>query len=115
MYFPEIKIATCAASTWEIRRLKTSNLSTEKCLVTHMLEVQYYSWGRWWRNQFSNFDKTIPYALLCQVTGWLNYFLCENWHIAIILYFMGSSKDVLFLLAQLIDMKKIPHPLSSSF
>ncbi|XP_042418175.1 protein ENHANCED DISEASE RESISTANCE 2-like isoform X2 [Zingiber officinale] len=61
-------------STWEIRRLKTSNFSTEKCLVTHMLEVQYYSWGGWWRKQFSNFDKTIPYALLCQVTGLKEYF-----------------------------------------
>ncbi|WOL19397.1 protein ENHANCED DISEASE RESISTANCE 2 [Canna indica] len=62
-------------STWEIRRLKTSDSSTAKCLVTHMLEVhEDYLCGKWRRNKFTDFDKSIPYALLCQVAGLKEYF-----------------------------------------
>ncbi|XP_065024569.1 protein ENHANCED DISEASE RESISTANCE 2-like isoform X3 [Musa acuminata AAA Group] len=61
-------------STWEIRRLNTSDSSTAKCQVTLMLEVPAKSWGIWRRNQYSNFDRTIPYALLCQVAGLKEYF-----------------------------------------
>nr|XP_019707974.1 LOW QUALITY PROTEIN: protein ENHANCED DISEASE RESISTANCE 2-like [Elaeis guineensis] len=61
-------------SIWEIRTLNTSESSTAKCLVTQMLEIRSSVWGRWKRQRISNFEKTIPYALLCQVAGLREYF-----------------------------------------
>lgn len=58
---------------WEIRRLNTSE-STAKCLVTLMLEIHSSAWARWKRQHSSNFEKTVPYALLCQVAGLREYF-----------------------------------------
>lgn len=58
-----------SASTWEIRRLNTSG-SSPKCVVTLMLEISPSFWGRWKRRHSSNFDKSIPFALLSQVAGW---------------------------------------------
>ncbi|KAJ1268606.1 hypothetical protein BS78_07G148000 [Paspalum vaginatum] len=61
-------------STWEIRKLNTSGSSSPKCVVTLMLEISRSFWGRWKRRHSSNFDKSIPYALLSQVAGLREYF-----------------------------------------
>ncbi|KAB2027720.1 hypothetical protein ES319_D05G051200v1 [Gossypium barbadense] len=56
-------------STWEIR-----SLTNEKCLVTHMLEMNAAGWGRWKKSSScSKFEKTIPFALLSQVAGLKEY------------------------------------------
>ncbi|CAO2206846.1 unnamed protein product [Urochloa humidicola] len=60
-------------STWEIRRLNTSG-SSPNCVVTLMLEISVSFWGRWKRRHSSNFDKSIPFALLSQVAGLREYF-----------------------------------------
>ncbi|KAK7304773.1 hypothetical protein VNO77_42660 [Canavalia gladiata] len=62
------------ASTWEIRNLNTpmgSNRS--RCLVTQTLEIHSAYWYRWKNSQSSKFEKSIPYALLCQVAGLKEY------------------------------------------
>ncbi|KAG9456242.1 hypothetical protein H6P81_000750 [Aristolochia fimbriata] len=62
-------------STWEIRRLEPSpNTSTKKCLVTQMLEINSSGWGPWKERSCVKFEKTIAYALLCQVAGLREYF-----------------------------------------
>ncbi|XP_021741885.1 protein ENHANCED DISEASE RESISTANCE 2-like [Chenopodium quinoa] len=62
-------------STWEIKSLDTSDATAEspRCLVTHMLEIQSDSWGSWKKSRSSKFEKSIPYALLCQVAGLKEY------------------------------------------
>jgi len=35
-----------------------------------MLEVEYDGWSSWKKNRNSKFEKSIPFALLCQVAGW---------------------------------------------
>ncbi|XP_023156071.1 protein ENHANCED DISEASE RESISTANCE 2-like isoform X2 [Zea mays] len=60
-------------STWEIRTLYTSGSSSPKCVVTLMLEIAPSFWGRW-KRRHSNFDKSIPFALLSQVAGIREYF-----------------------------------------
>nr|AWA44761.1 hypothetical protein SS88P14_000002 [Saccharum spontaneum] len=60
--------------TWEIRSLNTSESSSPKCVVTLMLEISLSFWGRWKRKHSSNFDKSIPFALLSQVAGLREYF-----------------------------------------
>jgi len=67
------KRAKINPSTWEIRRLNTSG-SSPKCVVTLMLEISPSFWGRWKRTHSSNFDKSIPFALLSQVAGLREYF-----------------------------------------
>lgn len=58
------------ASTWEIRDLNTSMGShTPRCVVTQMLEIHSAGWFRWRKNHCSKFEKSVPYALLCQVAG----------------------------------------------
>lgn len=80
-------VLSLSASTWEIRTLYTSGSSSPKCVVTLMLEIAPSFWGRW-KRRHSNFDKSIPFALLSQVAGWLhlllwpqisNYFLLIQW------------------------------------
>nr|CAD1827794.1 unnamed protein product [Ananas comosus var. bracteatus] len=61
-------------SIWEIRRLSTSGSSTSKCLVTQMLEINSSFWDKWKRRRSSNFERTISFALLCQVAGLREYF-----------------------------------------
>ncbi|TVU05717.1 hypothetical protein EJB05_48896 [Eragrostis curvula] len=61
-------------STWEIRRLNSSGSSTPKSIVTLMLEISPSFWDRWKRRHSSNFDKSIPFALLSQVAGLREYF-----------------------------------------
>ncbi|TKY73074.1 ENHANCED DISEASE RESISTANCE 2 [Spatholobus suberectus] len=62
-------------STWEIRNLNTPMGSDRpRCLVTHTLEIHSASWYRWKNSQSSTkFEKSVPYALLCQVAGLKEY------------------------------------------
>ncbi|KAF3453005.1 hypothetical protein FNV43_RR03438 [Rhamnella rubrinervis] len=61
-------------STWEIRDLNTPmGLSTPKCVVTQILEIHSAGWFRWKKNHCSKFEKSVPYALLCQVAGLKEY------------------------------------------
>ncbi|PQP97429.1 protein ENHANCED DISEASE RESISTANCE 2-like isoform X1 [Prunus yedoensis var. nudiflora] len=61
-------------STWEIRNLNTSmGSNTPRCLVTQMLEINSAGWCRWKKNHCSKFEKSVPYALLCQVGGLKEY------------------------------------------
>ncbi|XP_062158230.1 protein ENHANCED DISEASE RESISTANCE 2-like isoform X2 [Alnus glutinosa] len=61
-------------STWEIRRLNTPvGSNAPKCLVTQMLEIHSSRWFRWKKNHCSKFEKSVPYALLCQVAGLKEY------------------------------------------
>ena len=62
-------MALVIASTWEIRDLNTSGSSMTRCLVTQMLEIHSSGWFRWKKNHSSKFEKSVPYALLCQVSG----------------------------------------------
>ncbi|OMO90969.1 hypothetical protein COLO4_18731 [Corchorus olitorius] len=65
---------TINPSTWEIRSLNTPMGSdAAKCLVTQMLEIHSAGWCRWKKNSCSKFEKTIPYALLNQVSGLKEY------------------------------------------
>lgn len=62
-----------AASTWEIRNLKKRvDAEPSSCLVTHMLEIHSKRWCKWKRTSYSKFEKTIPYALLLQVAGYIH-------------------------------------------
>ncbi|VAI31220.1 unnamed protein product [Triticum turgidum subsp. durum] len=60
-------------TTWEIKRLNTSE-STPKCIVTRMVEISPSFWDRWRRRTSSNFERSIPFALLSQVAGLREYF-----------------------------------------
>ncbi|XP_038890260.1 protein ENHANCED DISEASE RESISTANCE 2 isoform X1 [Benincasa hispida] len=65
-------------STWEIRCLNTAMGSNmPKCLVTQILEIQPAGWFKWQRNHPSKFEKSVPYALLCQVAGLKEYVLAN--------------------------------------
>ncbi|XP_022938154.1 protein ENHANCED DISEASE RESISTANCE 2-like isoform X1 [Cucurbita moschata] len=65
-------------STWEIRCLNTSMGSkVPKCLVTQILEIQPAGWSKWQRHHPSKFEKSVPYALLCQVAGLKEYALAN--------------------------------------
>ncbi|XP_031385950.1 protein ENHANCED DISEASE RESISTANCE 2-like isoform X2 [Punica granatum] len=68
------KRITVNPSTWEIRAINTPmGMNTAKCLVTHMLEINSVGWCRWKNDHCSKFEKTVPYALLCQVSGLKEY------------------------------------------
>lgn len=57
-------------SSWEITNLGGSPVSNgDRCLVTHMLEIDSGGWFKWKLDQCSKFEKSIPYALLNQVSG----------------------------------------------
>ncbi|XP_075643264.1 protein ENHANCED DISEASE RESISTANCE 2 isoform X3 [Castanea sativa] len=61
-------------STWEIRNLNTPIVSNApRCLVTQMFEIDSSGWCRWTKSHCSKFEKSIPYALLCQVAGLREY------------------------------------------
>ncbi|KAM5551614.1 protein ENHANCED DISEASE RESISTANCE 2-like [Rosa sericea] len=61
-------------STWEIRNFNTSmDTNTPRCLVTQMVEIRSVGWWKWKKNHFSKFEKSVPYALLCQVAGLKEY------------------------------------------
>ncbi|KAI4344241.1 hypothetical protein L6164_011489 [Bauhinia variegata] len=65
-------------STWEIANLNTPmGSNSTRCLATHTLEIRSAAWCRWKNNQCSKFDKTIPYALLCQVAGLKEYIVAN--------------------------------------
>ncbi|XP_076888798.1 protein ENHANCED DISEASE RESISTANCE 2-like isoform X1 [Bidens hawaiensis] len=57
-------------SSWEIRSLRgVSGLNGDRCLVTHMLEIESRGYFKWKLYQCSKFEKSIPFALLNQVSG----------------------------------------------
>ncbi|XP_071696708.1 protein ENHANCED DISEASE RESISTANCE 2-like isoform X2 [Rutidosis leptorrhynchoides] len=58
-------------SSWEIRNLRAVSAGSngDKCLVTQMLEIDSGGWHKWKRDQRSKFEKSVPYALLNQVSG----------------------------------------------
>lgn len=61
-------------STWEVKVLSPyGNAESPSCLLTHMLEIKSSSWCRWKKNRSSKFEKSIPFALLCQVAGLKEY------------------------------------------
>ncbi|KAM0002619.1 putative pleckstrin domain, START domain, protein ENHANCED DISEASE RESISTANCE 2 [Helianthus debilis subsp. tardiflorus] len=65
-------------STWEIKNLNTrAPTNGSRCLVTHMLDVHSKGWSRWKANQSSKFEKTVPFALLSQVSG-LKAYTCAK-------------------------------------
>ncbi|KMZ66511.1 hypothetical protein ZOSMA_299G00010 [Zostera marina] len=62
-------------STWEIRKLDTPQYTNfAKYLVTLTLEIRSTFWDIWKKRYGSNFERTIPFALLCQVAGLREYF-----------------------------------------
>ncbi|KAF5469622.1 hypothetical protein F2P56_013680, partial [Juglans regia] len=61
-------------STWEVRSLNTPmDSNASRCLVTQMLEIHSSHWLGWKKNHFSKFEKSVPYAILCQVAGIKEY------------------------------------------
>ncbi|KAG6628121.1 protein ENHANCED DISEASE RESISTANCE 2-like isoform X1 [Carya illinoinensis] len=61
-------------STWEVRSLNTPmDSNAPRCLVTQMLEIHSSHWLGWKKNHFSKFEKSVPYAILCQVAGIKEY------------------------------------------
>lgn len=61
-------------SSWEIKNLSTPSPSqSPKCLLTHMLEINHSSWDKWKKYHNSKFETSIPFALLCQVSGLKEY------------------------------------------
>ncbi|XP_056162620.1 protein ENHANCED DISEASE RESISTANCE 2 isoform X1 [Syzygium oleosum] len=65
---------TLNPSTWEIRSINAPmGTNIAKCLVTQTLEIYEVGWTRWKNNHCSKFEKTIPYALMCQVSGLKEY------------------------------------------
>lgn len=60
-------------------------MTTAKCLVTQMMEIQSVKWCRWKNDHCSKFEETVPYALLCQVSGGVANPLTLNYvHIAVV-------------------------------
>lgn len=65
---------TLNPSTWEISSINTPmGTNIAKCLVTQTLEIHEIGWMRWKNSHCSKFEKTIPYALMCQVSGLKEY------------------------------------------
>ncbi|KAL3623957.1 hypothetical protein CASFOL_032773 [Castilleja foliolosa] len=60
-------------STWEISNLSISSSSAARCLVTQTLEINLKSWFKWRNKSGKDFEKTVAYALLSQVSGLKEY------------------------------------------
>ncbi|CDP10522.1 unnamed protein product [Coffea canephora] len=61
-------------SSWEIKNLNTSSSSkVAQCLVTQTLEINTKGWFKWKKDYSPKFEKTIPFALLSQVSGLKEY------------------------------------------
>ncbi|KAI3694749.1 hypothetical protein L1987_77719 [Smallanthus sonchifolius] len=57
-------------SSWEIRKIKgLAGSNGDRCLVTHMLEIDSGGLFKWKLDHRSKFEKSIAYALLNQVSG----------------------------------------------
>jgi len=55
---------------WEITPLPARHHGgTPRSLVTQIVEVKSTGWGRWRKNHYSKFHKTLPYILLCRIAG----------------------------------------------
>jgi hypothetical protein len=60
-----------AASIWEIAPLPSKpGVGTPCSLVSQIVKVNSTGWGCWKKCHYSKFHKTIPYSLLCQISGW---------------------------------------------
>ncbi|XP_074364798.1 protein ENHANCED DISEASE RESISTANCE 2-like isoform X2 [Apium graveolens] len=66
-------------STWEIRNINSSSVHP-RCIATQMLEINAEGWFGWKNNQSSKFEKSVPYALLCQVSGLRAYIGARSAH-----------------------------------
>ncbi|XP_057767088.1 protein ENHANCED DISEASE RESISTANCE 2-like [Salvia miltiorrhiza] len=61
-------------STWEMSDLSTSSsANSARCLVTQTLEINPKGWFKWRNKHCPKFEKTVPYALLSQVSGLKEY------------------------------------------
>ncbi|KAL1563471.1 protein ENHANCED DISEASE RESISTANCE 2-like isoform X1 [Salvia divinorum] len=61
-------------STWEMSDLSTSSsVNSARCLVTQTLEINPKGWSKWRNKNCPKFEKTVPYALLSQVSGLKEY------------------------------------------
>ncbi|XP_051149212.1 protein ENHANCED DISEASE RESISTANCE 2-like [Andrographis paniculata] len=61
-------------STWEISNLSTPSFNTTaRCLVTQTLEINLKGWFKWRNKNCAKFEKTVPFALLSQVSGLKEY------------------------------------------
>ncbi|KAM0026202.1 putative START domain, protein ENHANCED DISEASE RESISTANCE 2, START-like domain superfamily [Helianthus debilis subsp. tardiflorus] len=57
-------------SSWEIRNLRgLAGSNGDRCLVTHMLEIDSGGWFKWKRDKCAKFERSIAYSLLNQVSG----------------------------------------------
>ncbi|OIS97178.1 PREDICTED: protein ENHANCED DISEASE RESISTANCE 2-like [Nicotiana attenuata] len=60
-------------SSWEISNISTSSLNPARCLVTLILEIHSKHWFKWKNNEFSKFERTLPFGMLSQVAGLKEY------------------------------------------
>nr|XP_016493723.1 PREDICTED: protein ENHANCED DISEASE RESISTANCE 2-like [Nicotiana tabacum] len=61
-------------SSWEISNISTSSsLNPARCLVTLILEIHSKHWFKWKNNEFSKFERTLPFGMLNQVAGLKEY------------------------------------------
>ncbi|XP_041998517.1 protein ENHANCED DISEASE RESISTANCE 2-like isoform X1 [Salvia splendens] len=61
-------------STWEMSDLSTSSSANgARCLITQTLEINPKGWFKWRNKHCPKFEKTVPYALLSQVSGLKEY------------------------------------------
>ncbi|KAL1553748.1 protein ENHANCED DISEASE RESISTANCE 2-like isoform X1 [Salvia divinorum] len=61
-------------STWEISDLSTSSSANgARCLITQTLEINPKGWFKWRNKHCPKFERTVPYALLSQVSGLKEY------------------------------------------
>ncbi|KAJ8560776.1 hypothetical protein K7X08_022636 [Anisodus acutangulus] len=68
--YRRIKMTACS---WEISNISTSSLSPARCLVTLILEIRSKGWIKWKNNEFSKFERTLPFGMLSQVAGLKEY------------------------------------------
>lgn len=69
--YRRIKMSACS---WEISNISTSSsLSPARCLVTLILEIRSKGWFKWKNNEFSKFERTLPFGMLSQLAGLKEY------------------------------------------
>lgn len=69
--YRRIKMIACS---WEISNVGTSSsLNPSRCLVTLILEIRSKGWFKWKNNEFSKFERSLPFGMLSQVAGLKEY------------------------------------------
>ncbi|XP_055822848.1 protein ENHANCED DISEASE RESISTANCE 2 isoform X2 [Solanum dulcamara] len=69
--YRRIKMIACS---WEISNIGTSSsVKPARCLVTLILEIRSKGWFKWKNNEFSKFERTLPFGMLSQVAGLKEY------------------------------------------